>query len=89
MKIKCELDAFETEALFDILHHEIVKYKIESKFSFLNKEISESRLLWEQCHARFLERIAKKLSGGKYSPVESKPLSRSVINKIEKSRKKL
>lgn len=87
MKINADLDAFETEALFDILHHEIVKHKIESKLSFLNKEIGKSHLQWHQGHAKFLEGMAYKLSGGKYSPVESKPLSRSVINKIEKSRK--
>jgi hypothetical protein len=61
MKIDAELDGFETEALFDILQHEIIKHRQESKLAFLSKEISKARHEWDLSHADFLEGIKKKL----------------------------
>ena len=61
MKINTELDGFETEALFDILQHEIIKHREESKISFLLKEITEPVHKWNLSHADFLEGIKKKL----------------------------
>jgi len=61
MKISAELDGFETEALFDILQHEIIKHREESKLSFLLKEIDLPRHKWNLGHAAFLEGIKTKL----------------------------
>ena len=61
MRIEADLDGFETESLFDILHHEIVKYSIQSKLRYLNKEITKSRFEWDQAHAKYLEGIKTKL----------------------------
>jgi uncharacterized protein YajQ (UPF0234 family) len=66
MKIEADLDSFETEALFDILHHEIIKHSIEAKIQYLCKEINADRLKWHQGHAKFLERIKAKLLAKHY-----------------------
>lgn len=61
MKINADLDSYETEALFDILQREINKHKIESKLSYLSKEMSAAEFQWSQYHAEFLEKIKAKL----------------------------
>ena len=70
MKIEADLDSFETEALFDILHHEIIKHSTEAKIQYLCKEISTDRLKWHQGHARFLEGIKSKLLAKHYESVK-------------------
>ena len=61
MKIVAELDGFETEALFDILHHEILEHTCLAKLKHLSGEISASQLEWHTGHAQFLEGIKAKL----------------------------
>ena len=63
MKISAELDSFEAETLFDVLHQEIIKHTAEAKLQFLSKEISKSHLEWHLSHAEYLEGIKKKLLG--------------------------
>jgi len=61
MKIIADLDAYETEALFDLINDAIVDNTSIATLNYITGEITKSELKWSEGHARFLEGIKKKL----------------------------
>jgi hypothetical protein len=72
MRIEADLDCFESEALFDILHHEILEHTCLAKLKHLGKEISDSQMKWHTVHAKFLEGIKTKLLAKHYEAANAR-----------------